>query len=100
MSDLERYHVKTYVISVPHSQISLQFNLRPTVVFGLQAISYKNQVRAPNDPQITLNALRSNVPYICTTSTTKPQLSVRLALWQVVFELHAILKRVHRMTPK
>ncbi len=51
--------------SVPVSQISLHVALRPVVVESQDIL---RQVRAPNDPKMTLIAIRSSVPHICVTS--------------------------------
>ncbi len=53
---------------------------------------------APNDPKITLNTKKAkSVPHIY---TKYPRLihSLRVALWQAVFELQAIFRQVHRIT--
>ncbi len=54
-----------------------------------------------NDPKLTLNPKRSKVPpYIQVTATPELQILLRCALKPAVFELQAILRQVHRMTPK
>ena len=54
---------------------------------------------APSDPKMALNTLRSKVPILHIT-TPGTQISFRFAPWQAVFELQAILRQVHCMTPK
>ncbi len=49
---------------------------------------------------MTLNTTRSKVPDICDTSVIESQISVRYSLQPSIFELQAILRQVHRMTPK
>ena len=39
-------------------------------------------------------------PYMCCYGVPKSKIVVCFALWLTVLELHAILKQVHRMTPK
>ncbi len=79
------------VTSIHKSQISLHFTLRPAV-FDIQAILKKNAPNAPNDPQITLNAARSNLPHTCVTSINVSQISVCFSLQQT--EIQAILRQV------
>ncbi len=57
------------------------------------------ETSAVNDPKMTLNAKRSYVPHICATSIHESQISLHFALWTAVFEIQAILRQVHRMTP-
>ncbi len=52
---------------------------------------------AQNDPKMTCNTKRSKVLDIHMTTTHESQMSLRLAIWLVVFELQAILRKVHRM---
>ncbi len=49
---------------------------------------------------MTLNPTRSKVPHICFTSTHGSQISLRFALRPAVLEIQAILRQVHRMTPR
>ncbi len=54
----------------------------------------------PNDPKMTLNTRRSNVPHIYVLLvSTSPKFHC-FTLQPVVFELHDILRIVHCMTPK
>ena len=54
---------------------------------------------ALNDPKITLNTTRSKVPHICVTSFHESQISPHFGLWPAGFEIQAILRQGHRMTP-
>ncbi len=58
------------------------------------------ETRAPNDPQMTLNAKRSKVPHTHTKNTPESQISFRFPVQPVIFELQTILRRVHPITPK
>ena len=49
---------------------------------------------------MTVNPIRSNVPNICIRSVPNSQILAHFALRPTVFGLQAILKKVHRMTPK
>ena len=56
-----------------------QFRLRfVEVVFGNRI--FAKIVSAPNDPQMTLNAIRLKVPCICCTTACESQISLRFAL--------------------
>ena len=55
---------------------------------------------APNDHKINLNTTRWNVPHICVTSVYNNQISVSFALRPAVFDLQAILRKLHRNDPK
>ena len=48
----------------------------------------------------TLNTNRSKVPHIHTTITSELQISLHFTLWPAVFDLPAIWRQVHLMTPK
>ncbi len=50
-------------------------------------------------PQIDLEPHKVKLPYICITSVRDSQILVRFALWPALFEIQAILRQVHRMTP-
>ena len=54
---------------------------------------------AQNDRKMTLNPTRSNLPHIWVTSVPDFQIPVSFTQWQTVFELQAILRQVHQMTP-
>ena len=58
------------------------------------------ETHAPNDAKMTVNIKRSQVPHICVTTSPKCQSSIRFAQRPAVFELQAILRQVHRMTPR
>ncbi len=46
-----------------------------------------------------LNPTRSNIPHVCVTSIHESQISLRFAVRRAIFEMQAILRTVHRMTP-
>ena len=48
---------------------------------------------------MTLNPTSSNVPHIFITIVHESQISLRFALWPALFEIQAILRQVHWMTP-
>ena len=58
------------------------------------------ETSALNDPRMTLNTTKSKVPHICGISIHESQISVCFTLRPTVFEVQAILRKVHRMTPK
>ena len=58
-----------------------------------------SETSALNDRKLTLNPTRSIVPQIFVTSIHKSQISLRFALQWAIFELQAILRQVHWMTP-
>ena len=68
-------------LSVPESQISVLFSLRPAA-FELQA---NLEESALNDPKMTLSPTRWNVPHICVTSIHKSHISLSFTLWSAVF---------------
>ena len=55
---------------------------------------------ASNDPKMTLNPTRLNVPNICTTTVPESQISLSFPLRPALFEIQAILRQVHWITPK
>ena len=79
------------VTSVSKSQISLFFNLRPTVS-ELQVILRLVHRMTPNDLE---RHKFKGTPYIHSVS-----IPFRFALWLSIFELHVILRQVHRIIPK
>ena len=50
--------------------------------------------------KITLNTAKSKVPHVCPTTISESTISKHFSLYPAVFVLQAILKPVHRMTPK
>ena len=57
------------------------------------------ETNALNDPKMTLNTTKSNVPHICVTSIHESHISLHFALQPAVFQLQAIVRQVHWMTP-
>ena len=55
---------------------------------------------AQNDPKMTLNPTNSNVLHIFITIVPESQVSLRFALRPAFFNVQAILRQVHQMTPK
>ncbi len=55
---------------------------------------------AQNDPKMTLNPTSSIVPHIFITTVPESQISLRFALRPAFFNIQAILRQVHQMTPK
>ncbi len=53
-----------------------------------------------NDPKMPLSPTRSNVPHMCVTSIHRSHISLCFTLQPAVFEIQAILRQVHWMTPK
>ena len=55
---------------------------------------------APNDPQIDLEPYKVKLPHMSYCCVHESQISLRFALWPVVFEMQPILRQGHRMTSK
>ncbi len=70
-----------YVTSIHESQIFSPFrstsSFRDTSHFETSAL---------NDPKMTLNTTRWNVPYICVTNVSESQISPHFPLWRTVFD--------------
>ena len=58
------------------------------------------ETSAVNDPKMTLNTKRSNIPHMHITTVAESQISIRFTLRPAIFELQAILRQVHRWPPK
>ena len=58
------------------------------------------ETSAPNDHQKTLNNKEWKAPYTDVAISSESQPSIHFALRPALFELKAILRQVHRMTPK
>ncbi len=83
------------VTSVPKSQISVLSlygsHFRVTGHFEKSVL---------NDPKMTLNTTRLNVWHICVTSIHESHILLSYALWSVIFDIQAFVRKVNRMTPK
>ncbi len=75
------------------------FNPFRSTVSHVWVITYF-ETSTPNDLHMTLNTKRSNVAYIHVTTTPESQISPCFSVRTVAFELQAILRQVHWMTPK
>ncbi len=84
------------VTSVTEFQISVRFALCQPFL----CVTGNFEKGALNDPQMTLNHIRTNVPYIHTTTTPESRISLRFALRPPSFETQAILRQVYRMPPQ
>ncbi len=80
--------------SVPNSQMSPLFS---STTSHFLADAWYFETTISNAPQKDLNTTRSKVLLICVTSI---KLFALFAVWPVVFELQAILWKVHLLTPK
>ncbi len=58
------------------------------------------ETSAPNHPKVTINTKWKQIPHIHVTTVLESQIPFRFALRLAIFELQAILKQVHQMTPK
>ncbi len=57
------------------------------------------ETSALNDSKLTLDPIRSKLPYTRITSVRDSQISLRFAVRPAFFEIQAILRQVHLMTP-